>query len=327
MPQTRIAVAQESARNERILEVMLIIVTAGLAAVLYSTDNMKLVALHLFYLPVVLAGFYLGRYRAGILALFSVFIATIVIATDIANLDISYSPLMVGLSVTLWGAVLGLTSILVGTLCDDRIAKTIETHEAHVGVVEVLARYLQAANPHLESRAKRVANLCDQVARKMRLSGKEIDDIRVAALLMDIEHIEITARVIKKAVGELEDRSEQQRTFHGSELVQSLGPVLSGAFPILLSQTQSNGSLDHPERDQPFGARIIQTVRSYVELSDDPWRTGDSGPLELLEQLKVESGVEHHPAVLHALQAVVESEEKPGEISAERLLSDLPGNV
>lgn len=315
----------EAGKNERAFEVMLIIVTAGLAAVLYHTDDMKLVALNLFYLPVVLAGFFLGRYRAGILALLSVVSATIVIAMDLGHFAVNNSPLMIGLAVTLWGAVLGLTAILVGTLCDDRVAKSIEAHEAHVGVVEVLARYLQAANPHLESRAKRVANLCDQVARKMRLSGKEIDDIRVAALLMDIEHIEITARVLKKAVGELEDRSEQQRTFHGSELVQSLGPVLTGAFPLLLSQAKAS-PLDRNQSELPFGAKIIQTVRSYVELADDPWRTGDARPQELLEQLRVETGVEHHPAVLHALQSVIDSEAGQNEPAA-RLLSDLPGSA
>ncbi|MCA9053401.1 MAG: hypothetical protein KDA75_06165 [Planctomycetaceae bacterium] len=315
---------QEAAKNERIFEIMLIVVTAGLAAVLHTTDGMKMVALNLFYLPVVLAGFFLGRYRAGILALLSVVVATIVIAQDLGGFASAQSPLMIGLAITMWGAVLGLTALLVGTLCDDLVTKAIEAHEAHVGVVEVLARYLQAANPHLESRAKRIANLCEKVARKMRLSNKEIDDIRVAALLMDIENIEITARVIKKAVGELEDRGEQQRTFHGSELVQSLGPVLSGAFPILLAQAKDD-PMRQLELEMPFGCRIIRSVRSYVELADDPWETGDSAPLDLLNTLRTDSGIEHHPAVLHALQEVIESEESPEE-GLGKLLNDLPQN-
>lgn len=294
-------------RNERMLEIMLVIVTAGLAAVLYHTDTMKIVTLNLFYLPVVLAGFFLGRYRAGVLALFSVVLATIVVAQDLNGFANTQSPVMVGLGITLWGSILGLTSILVGTLCDERIAKATEAHEAHVGVVEVLARYLQAANPHLESRAKRVAHLCERVARRMRLSSKEIDDIRVAALLMDIENIEITARVIKKAVGQLEDQEEEGRTFHGTELVQSLSPVLSGAFPLLLNQAHPDGGVSGGA-DVPFGARIIRAVRAYIELADDPWETGDTTPCDLVEQLRHETEVEHHPAVLDALEQVVEHE-------------------
>jgi hypothetical protein len=314
---------RDAVKNDRALEVMLIIVTAGLAAVLYSTDGMKMVALNLFYLPVVLAGFFLGRYRAGILALLSVVVATIVIATDLRGFAEARSPLMIGLAVTLWGAVLGLTALLVGTLCDDLMTKATEAHEAHVGVVEVLARYLQAANPHLESRSKRIANLSESVARKMRLSAKEIDDIRVAALLMDVENIEITARVIRKAVGEMEDRHDQQRTFHGSELVQSLGPALSGAFPILLAQAKHDAGGGPDETELPFGARIIRSVRSYVELADDPWETGNSAPLELLSQLRNETGIDHHPAVLHAMQSVLEGE-KGGTQGIDEIISELP---
>jgi hypothetical protein len=66
-------------------------------------------------------------------------------------------------------------------------------------------------------------------------------------------------------------------------------------------------------------------VRSYVELSDDPWRTGDAKPLELIEQLRTDASVEHHPAVMHALQAVIESEPTTGTPET-RLLSDLPGS-
>jgi hypothetical protein len=290
--------------SERAVEAMLVIVTLGIAALLYNTESMKMVTLNLFFLPVVLAGFFLGRYRAGILALFSVVLATIVIAQDLSGFVRVESPVMVGLAITVWGAVLGLTAILVGTLCDERMAKSVEAHEAHVGVIEVLSRYLQAANPHLESRAKRVATLCERVAKKMRLSNKEIDDIRVAALLMDMENIEITARVIKKAVGHLNNTAEEQRTFHGSELVQSLGPVLTGAFPILLNQTKSTEA-DLLSSDVPFGARVIRTVRAYLELADDPWETGDIKPHEIVEHLRNDNDQAFHPAVLHALETVV----------------------
>ncbi|MEZ6065693.1 MAG: hypothetical protein R3B90_08290 [Planctomycetaceae bacterium] len=232
-------------------------------------------------------------------------LATIVVAQDLGGFANIQSPVMIGLAITLWGAVLGLTSILVGTLCDDRIAKALEAHEAHVGVIEVLSRYLQAANPHLESRAKRVAGLCERVARKMRLSNKEIDDIRVAALLMDMEHIEITARVIKKAVGHLNENTAEQRTFHGSELVQSLGPVLTGAFPILLNTAKTPAN-NEVASNVPFGARIIRTVRAYLELADDPWETGDRKPREIVAQLRSDSDSTFHPAVLHALESVVD---------------------
>jgi hypothetical protein len=300
--------------QERTLEIMLVLVTAAISCLLYHTEAMKIVVLNLFYLPIVLAGFFLGRYRAGVLALLAVVTATIVICMDFSNFGTMNSPVAIALCVTLWGSVLGLTALLVGTLCDDRDARRVEAHEAQVGVIEVLSRYLQSANPALESRAKRVAALSEQVARKMRLSAKEIDDIRVAALLMDMENIEITARVIKKAVGALEDDTLKQRTFHGTELVQSLGTVLTGAFPLLLNTSEDAAAAEG--HTVPFGARIIRTVRAYETMEADPWQHGDKSPEAFIVELQSGIDVDHHPAVLHALRLVVTGREAPAATGA-----------
>lgn len=299
-------------RNERVLEIMLVVITLGLACLLYSTSGIKLMILNLFFLPVVLAGFYLGRYRAGVLALLSVVAASIVVVSDLSGFVVRSSPLTIGIALTMWGATLGLTSLLVGTLCDERDCKALEAHEAHVGVVEVLARYLQSANPQLQNRALRVAQLAENVARKMRLSTKEIDDLRVAALLMDMENIEITAKVIRKAVDELEDaKSVEQRTFNGTELVQSLGATLKGAFPLLLSQ-QCPADRSGESGPVPFGARIIHTVRSYVQLTETSWNGSGLTPDDALDELRCDLESEYHPAVLHALDQVVSQRPESG---------------
>jgi K+-sensing histidine kinase KdpD len=305
VPQRVPAVLKIESRNERILEIMLVLITLALACLLHVTAAMKLMVLNMFYLPVVLAGFYLGRYRAGVLALLSVVVATIVVVADLSDFMTDTTPVMVAIALMLWGAVLGLTSLLVGTLCDERDAKATEAHEAHVGVVEVLARYLQSANPVLQHRALRVAQLSEQVGRRMRLSTKELDDIRVAALLVDMENIEITARVIRKAVDELEDNQDiAQRTFNGTELVQSLGAALKGAFPLLLAQT-SPQACDANSAEVPFGARIIRVVRGFVQLTDSEWDRSNLSPDSALAELRADTEAQYHPAVLHALDEVL----------------------
>lgn len=304
-------------RNEHVLEIMLVLITLGLACLLYSTSGVKLMILNLFFLPVVLAGFYLGRYRAGILALLSVVAASIVVVSDLSGFVVRSGPLTIGVALTLWGATLGLTSLLVGTLCEERDNKALEAHEAHVGVVEVLARYLQSANPQLQNRALRVAQLAEAVARRMRLSTKEIDDLRVAALLMDMENIEITARVIRKAVDELGDSQKvEQRTFNGTELVQSLGSTLKGAFPLLLSQ-QCSSERGGESATVPFGARIIHTVRSYVQLTETSWNGSGLSPDDAMDELRCDLDSEYHPAVLHALNQVVSQKSETENAAAD----------
>ena len=77
--------SQRSNTSDRLLETMLVLITASLACVMYFMADMKIVVLNLFFLPVVLAGFFMGRYRAGVLALLSVISATIVSVTPVVR--------------------------------------------------------------------------------------------------------------------------------------------------------------------------------------------------------------------------------------------------
>lgn len=313
--------------SQRALEIILVLICAALTCVLYRTMGYKIIVLNLFYLPVILAAFYLGRYRAGVLAFFSVISASIVTSLTLGQFAAFVSPLVIGLSIVVWGAVLGLCAIMVGTLSDELETRLVELHEAHVGVVEVLARYLQSAHPRLKSRSQRISDLSREVAVQMKLSAKEIDDVHVAALLHDMENIEITARVIRKAMGDLEgeQKGADHHTFHGAELVHSLGPVLSGAIPLLLNQSETEHhavGIPLPSGEVPFGARIIRTVRAFVAIVDGEWGGPAASPDDAIRQLRRDVEAEYHPAVLHALERVVVQ-----QATTERILqaAALPG--
>jgi hypothetical protein len=207
---------------------MLSVICVALTCTLYMMNGYKMVILNLFFLPVVLAGLFLGRYRAGILALLCVLCASVATILRLNDLTMGTSPLIIAMAVAVWGAVLGLAALLVGTLSDDRAAKLKELHEAYVGVIEVLSQYLQSANPGLCAQSTRVAELSQDLAAEMNLSPHQIDDICVASLLYDMGNIEITTRVIRKAVDNFEDQMPEttQHTFHGMDLMLSLGSVL-----------------------------------------------------------------------------------------------------
>jgi hypothetical protein len=179
-----------------------------------------------------------------------------------------------------------------------------------LGVVEVLGQYLNSADSKVNDRASRVSELSRQVAVRMRLSDTQIDNIRVAALLQDIESLEVTARVIRKAMGDLahgERKSGTEHTFNGSDLVQSLGSVLTGALPLLVGRgdclhtDDSHDGLNAPPEQAP-GAAILYTVRRYLKLlSQDPTIT----PRQAIRALKGDFECDHHPAVVHALAQTV----------------------
>ena len=305
-------------QEQKILECALIVVCLGLTAMFYSMQGYKLVVLNLFFLPVVLSGFYLGRYHAGVMAIFCVFSASIVAMLDVSALVASTSASVVILAVTVWSAVLGLTAMLVGTLSDERERKSGDLHEAYIGVVEVLSQYLQSAHPHLKARAISVAELSQKVASEMRLSSRQIDDIRVAALLFDMQHVEISARVIRRAVGSLESDSTviTPHTFRGRDLVLSLGSVLSGAIPLLLDKDEmllaEDGDSAPSQREMPLGAQIIRLVRDYYAMVSGELGGPKVLPQDALDELRATKSSGYEPQILEALDDCI-SKSPPSE--------------
>ena len=295
--------------ERRILEIMLVVVTIGMTYLLYRMGGYKMVVLNLFYLPIVLSGYFLGRTYAGVLALFSVLavtIATILAPTDLAAFA---SPIMMGLALTVWAAALGLTALLVGTLCDERAKTVEELHAAYVGVVEVLSKYLQSGNPKVKARSTRVAELSQAVAENMRLPGKEVDDVCVGALLYDLGNVEITTHLLNKAVGTLEANPAIARshTFLGMDLVHSLGSVLRGALPLVLEQDDAASEClcveeRPPAGDVPQGAKIIRAVRAYDALTYGTTGELTNKPDDTLREMRRDVSAGFDPEVLHAIE-------------------------
>jgi hypothetical protein len=280
-------------KEERFLELMIVLVSLAIACLFYYIQGYKLVVLHLFYLPVILTGFFLGRYRAGILAFLCLIAIVVMAALAMNSMPSNITPLVMGLAIVVWGASLGLTSLLVGSLSDERRKAMEELHDAYVGVVEVLSQYLQSANPLMKARSIRVAELSQLLAAKMKLSPKQIDDIRVAALLYEMGNVEVTTKVIHRAVYEFNDKdqADPQHTFRGKDLVFSLVKVLSGATPLLLElqgticELQQEGRLGAEAAHGCLGARIIAAAREYDALVHG--KSGEKGlsPEEALRWL------------------------------------------
>lgn len=298
-------------KDRRILEVMLMVVIVGMTYLLFRMGGYKLVILNLFFLPIVLSGYFLGRTHAGVLALFSVLAVTIATTADPTGLAAFTSPIMVGLALSVWAAALGLTAILVGTLCDERAKTMEELHAAYVGVVEVLSKYLQSGNAKVKARSTRIAELSQAVAEGMKLSRKEVDDVRVGALLHDLGNVEITTQLLNKAVGTLEasPAKTSSYTFRGTDLVHSLGAVLRGALPLVLIQDDVVSEYLPEEaaasQDSPRGARIIRAVRAYDALLHAGTDEIASTPSDALREMRKDVGSSFDSDVLDAIDGCV----------------------
>jgi len=298
--------------DKHFFEIILLMIVMATACLFFKMGAYKMIVLNLFYLPIVLSGYYWGRSSASHVALFSVLSIAIVTTMDSSGFIGYDSPIIVYLSLTVWAGVLGLTAILVGTLCDERAAKLDELHEAYVGVAEVLSSYLQLGNTMDKPYNGHLAELSQKVAQKMNLSRKEIDDIRVGILLCDLGNVEITTRLIKKAVTTLEATPSEanKRTFMGMELVHSLGSALHNVLPLLVIQDEdvSTGlttQADIKPEAIPIGVQIIRTVKAYDELV----RTDNASPQvaaeNALDELRNDIENNYNHIVINKLHEVI----------------------
>ena len=81
-------------RDRLIFELMLVVAAAGIAYLLFLMGSLRIVALNLFYLPIVLSAYFLDRKSAGILAFFCVITVTIASTLNAAGFAGFNSPVI-----------------------------------------------------------------------------------------------------------------------------------------------------------------------------------------------------------------------------------------
>lgn len=290
-------------------ELLLITVVLGATVTAHQLLNATAITVHFFYLPVIIAAHYFGRNLACMIALLSTLCvsALMIVAPDHYMTNIN-RPIVLLMNTIAWSGFLGLNALLMGTLSNQRARAIMEVKEAHIGIIEILSKYLNAADQYTKSHSMRVAEMAETIAEEMGLRQAEIEDIRVGALLHDIGKVEISTRLIQKAAALREEERQEvdSHTVRGADLVRSLGTILDGAIPIIRHHhdhwsAESKKEGLHGE-DIPIGARVVAVADAYDAIvTDRPYRRGRT-PLEALSIIRQASGSQFDPRVVRAFE-------------------------
>lgn len=292
-------------RIEFVLVACVVLTTCLIQAVLPH----KLIAMNVLFLPTVLAAYFLGARSGGLTALFSFLIIAIYAILSPGQFAIEATPLLLALDLVIWGAILGLTGIVVGCLCDRNQLQMRDLRTAYIGVLEILTKFLEAADHYTKSHSVRVAKLSVAIAREMGLSDYETEDVRVGALLHDIgktDSVELVKRA--SALDESELRQVAGHTITGADLVRSVGNVLEEAIPIILYHHHYfDGSGSHPEpmgKEIPLGARIVAVADAYDAIvTDRSYRKGRA-PWQAVAEIESCAGTQFDPEVVEAFKRI-----------------------
>ena len=292
---------------EKIL-VAIIFVTAFLGT--YFIEEVSLI-FNFYYLPVLVASYFLGR-RIGILVALLSIIAVMTCAMLFPERFFSDRVLWHSvMKLSSWSVFLFLASVTVGTLYQQNERRLEDLKNAYIGIVEILAKYLESTDRYTKGHSVRVSELAMETAIAMELPRSQVDNIRAAGLLHDIGKIEISADVLGKAAALTSEEKElmDSHSLKGAHILSSVGGVLKEVVPIVVAHHKYFiDTIDGIEKDTqkiPLGARIVAVADAFdAMVTDRPYRKGMQ-PWSALEELVAKSGKQFDPEVVSAFKRVI----------------------
>lgn len=166
---------------ERILVVFLV---ATLLLIQYFIEY-KLAFLSFYYLPIIAAGFLVGRKMAVWASLFVVLLVFFI--QGFAGLE-GHSGFHAEELATLlpWGGFLILTGYIVGTLAEQRRVRTDDVRSTYLTMLELLTLHVDSSDRMRRGHSYRVGERAVQLAKSLGLGEPQQEDLRVAGLLHEI---------------------------------------------------------------------------------------------------------------------------------------------
>ena len=285
----------------------------GLTVIILITNyfiTQKMAFLNFYYLPVLVAGYFLGKKYAVYTSLFSISLVVFLGVLYPYSFYNQSTGLQLALNLIIWGGFLFLAAAVVGTLYEQKENKIQELKKAYVGVIEILTKYLESSDRYTKGHSIRVADYSTEIAKAMELPTPEVENIRVASLLHDIGKIEISSDLITKAASLTAEEKKIVETHvdKGAEILNSVGTVLQESIPIVLSHHTFFIESNQEEKkfsNLPLGARILAVADSFdAMVTDRPYRAGK--PLwQAVEELEKGAGTQFDPTVVEAFKRVL----------------------
>jgi len=297
-------------------KILILIILLSIFAITYLVPY-KIGFLNFFFLPIIAAGYSLGRKTAVLTAFFCILVVVVFLLLSPSSFfTADTEKIYVIVSLTAWGSFLILTSAAIGYLYEEKEKKIKDLKAAYIGILEILSKYLESADKYTKGHSVRVSHLSEDIARVMGLRSFERENIKVAALLHDIGKTEISMDIVRKAASLTSSENElmSSHTEKGARIMSLVGGVLEEAVPIVVAHHKyyfedKDFSSSKIEKI-PIGAAVIAVADSYdAMITDRPYRKGRQ-PWEAYKEIERGAGKQFHPHVVKAFKEVLLTEDK-----------------
>ncbi|MBM3252457.1 MAG: HD domain-containing protein [Candidatus Omnitrophica bacterium] len=186
-----------------------------------------------------------------------------------------------------------------------------EIQEGYLQTVTALAEALDAKDPYTYRHSSNVTKFSVAIAKEMKLSDAEVENIRIGGLLHDIGKIGIRDEILTKPEKLTDDEYAQIKTHpaKGEEILKAL-PFLKEPAKLIRHHHEKIDGTGYPDRlpgyNIELGAKILAVSDAFdTMVSDRPYRKA-LGLEKAIEELHRCSGTQFDPTVAEALLNALE---------------------
>jgi hypothetical protein len=169
----------------RHFEKLLVLLLVATTLVIHFFIEYKLAFLSFYYLPIIAAGFLVGRRMAVWAAVFVVALVAYVQESQ----GMTGSPGIGGdelMHLIPWGGFMILTGYAVGALAEQRKARTDDVRATYLTMLELLTIHVDGGDRMRRGHSYRVGERAVLLAKDLALTESQQEDLRVAGLLHEI---------------------------------------------------------------------------------------------------------------------------------------------
>ncbi len=270
---------------------LIILILLGIIAIAFLVQY-KIAFLNFFFLPVILAGYYLGKRQAVLAACLCVLLITLylIFTHVLANKTPALSMDEI-LNTLTWAGFLILTGGVIGTISEQREVRLKNLERAYIGVLEILLKYLEVADEK-KPRSLRVSLLAGKIAASLGLAKFQVENIKSAALLLEAGDLRSNIPLYERVAGFMESesrRADKRLDDKEKVLLKTTASLLKEVEPLLRAYfyhyVEEADIMDKDLNSIPIGSCIIALADLYdriaTGLAAPQWKDRVKSPEDL----------------------------------------------
>jgi hypothetical protein len=292
---------------------LILLIILGILAIAFLV-HFKFSFLNFFFLPVILAGYYLGKKEAVLISILSILLVVfyLLFSKILRGAGVGLS-LDEGITLVTWSSFLILIAAVIGTLAEQRQSRIKNLYYAYIGVLEILLKYLEVADEE-KPRSVRIAHMAGKMAGVAGLDRRQVENIKSAALLFEAGDLRSNLPLFEEISDFVEAERKLAKTPFGDRetvLLQTTTSLLKEVEPILSSYyqhyVQDADNLDKNLSEIPVGSSILALADIYDRIESNAPPFHDLEEYSTIKNILSLAGRTFNEGAVNALQIVVSS--------------------